>query len=248
MKTLFADRLGLTLPILAAIACLAPASVLAYQSAHQQVDLVWSIDGASCAAVPMTLVGDYAWSTAAAPPAATTAGVHTVQFQYMIDGSMLPVHYGQDITRPFGLLLAANPPNIIANVSAPGYTLYVLREQDLLWETAAAPGLIRATILYESTPEPIPPPVLEGTAAAVRDLAAGVDLGCWAYSLADDLLPVGRLLPGRSYELTFTAPGYLATTVTEALADAEPLEIVVSLRKLVATDRESWGAIKTLYR
>ncbi len=45
---------------------LVPAMAPAFESNHQSVDLVWSIDGAECAAAPMTLTGDGFWRSAAA--------------------------------------------------------------------------------------------------------------------------------------------------------------------------------------
>jgi len=229
------------------LALLVPAAAPAFQSDHQRVDLVWSIDGAECAALPMALTGDSLWSVTAPAPGADGTAQATVYFQFMVDGSLLPASYGKDISREFGLLFGPNPPSVVAPLTVPGYTTFTLDELALTYAVSPAPGLIRATLTYEGGGSP-PPDLLTATRVAVRDQTAGIDLGAWGGADAQSVLAIGGLLPARTYELVFSAPGYQTASLSEALPDAAPRDILVTLHKLVPTEQDSWGALKSLYR
>lgn len=230
---------------LAMLVLLVPAMAPAFESNHQSVDLVWSSDGAECAAAPMTLTGDGFWSTAV--PATGSDATALVYFQYMVDGNLQPNSYGKDIERDFGLLFGPNPPSVVVSIAVPGYTVFTLDETALLYSVAAAPGLIRATVTYENASPP-PADLLAATRAEVRDQTAALDLGSWGGADAQSVLAIGGLLPAHTYQLTFSAPGYRAVSVTEALPDAGARDIMVTLWKIVPTEPNSWGSIKTLYR
>ncbi len=230
-----------------ALACFA-STAGAWQSAHDAVDLVWSLDGAQCTATALALVADGVWTAAVALPEDLTPGAHAVQLQFMVDGSMLPAHYGQDITRSDGVVLAADPPNIRVTVEAPGYACFTLKENALTYAVEPAAGSITARIEYADTPPPIPADVLERTRAVASDLTAGLVLGTYFCSLSDARLIAARLAPGRTYELTFTAPGYSAASATVALDSDAEQEISVIMQKIVANETLSWSGIKNLYR
>ncbi|MHB8078128.1 MAG: hypothetical protein ACYDIE_02580 [Candidatus Krumholzibacteriia bacterium] len=234
--------LALVLPLLL------PAAAPAFQSDHQRVDLVWNLDGAECAAVPMTLTGDNFWSVTTPAPASDGTAQATVYFQYMVDGNLLPACYGKDITREFGLLFGPNLPSVVAPIAVPGYTTFTLDESALVYSVTPAPGLIHATITYEGQAAPAPDALLAATRATVRDQTAAIDLGAWGGADAQSVLTIAGLLPARTYALVFSAPGYQSASVIEELPDAGPRDIMITLRKLVPTDRNSWGACKTLYR
>ena len=242
-------RRGRSAPSFALVlALLLPTAAPAFQSDYQQVDLVWSIDGAECAAVPMALTGDGFWSVTPPVPGADGSALATVYFQFMVDGNLLPACYGKDITREFGLLFGPNLPSIVAPIAVPGYTTFTLDELALVYSVTPAPGLIRATLTYEGTGSPPPDALLAATRVAVRDQTAAVDLGAWGGADAQSVLAIAGLLPARTYELVFTAPGYRSASSIEVMPDAGPRDIVVTLRKLVPTEQGSWGAFKSLYR
>lgn len=230
------------------MALLLPTAAAAFQSAHQSVDLVWSIDGAECAAVPMTLTGDGFWSVTAPAPGATGTAQSLVYFQFMVDGSLQPACYGKDINREFGLLFGPNLPSVVAPIAVPGYTTFTLDELALAYSVSQAPGLIRASLTYEGAGSPPPSDLLSATRVAVRDQTAGIDLGAWGSADALSVLAITGLLPARTYELVFSAPGYRVETVSETMPDAGPRDIMVTLHKLVPIEQDSWGAFKSLYR
>jgi hypothetical protein len=229
------------------LAVFLPAMALAFQSSHQRVDLVWNIDGAECAAAQMTLTGDGFWSVTPPAPAVNGSALATVYFQFMVDGSLQPACYGKDISREFGLLFGPNPPSVVASIAVPGYTTFTLDEEALVYSVAPAPGLIRATLTYEEAGSPPPDALLSATRVSVLDQTAAVDLGAWGGADAQSVLTIAGLLPARTYELVFSAPGYQSASRTEVMADAGPRDITVTLRKLVPTERDSWGAVKSLY-
>ncbi len=230
-----------------ALAILLPAAATAFQSAHQRVDLVWNIDGAECNAVPMTLTGDGFWSVTPPAPGANSSALATVYFQFMVDGSLLPKYYGKDINREFGLLFDANLPSVVAPISVPGYTTFTLDELALEFSVTPAPGLIRAALTYEGAGSSPPGALLAATRVAVRDQTAAVDLGAWGGADALSVLTIPGLLPAHTYELVFSAPGYQSASRIEVL-DVNPLDIAVTLQKLVPTEQNSWGTFKSLYR
>jgi hypothetical protein len=229
------------------LATLLPAAATAFQSDHQRVDLVWSIDDADCDAVPMTLTGDGFWSVTPPAPRATSSALTTVYFQFMVDGNLLPKCYGKDINREFGLLFDANLPSVVAPIAVPGYTTFTLDELALVYSVTPAPGLIRIALTYDEAGSPPPDELLAATRVAVRDQTAAVDLGAWGGADALSLLTISGLLPARTYELVFSAPGYQSASRSEVL-DANPRDIAVTLQKLVPTEQDSWGTFKSLYR
>lgn len=230
------------------LALLLPAAATAFQSAHQRVDLVWSIDGAECAAVPMTLTGDGFWSATPPAPGADRSALTTVYFQFMVDGNLLPECYGKDIDREFGLLFGANLPSVVALIAVPGYTTFTLDELALVYSVTPAPGLIRAALTFEQAGTPPPDALLAATRVTVRDQTAAVDLGAWGGTDALSVLAISGLLPSRTYELVFSAPGYQSASRIEVMTDAGPRDIAVTLLKLVPTEQNSWGTFKSLYR
>lgn len=230
------------------MALLAPATAPAFQSAHQRVDLVWSVDGAECAAAAMTLAGDGFWSVTVPAPAADGSALATVYFQFMVDGSLQPACYGKDIAREFGLLFGPNLPSVVAQIGVPGYTTFTLDELALVYSVTPAPGLIRATLTYEGAGSPPPAPLLAATRVTVRDQTAALDLGAWGGADALSVLAIGGLLPSHTYELVFSAPGYRSASRVEVMADAGPRDIMVTLELLVPVEQDSWGAFKSLYR
>lgn len=248
-------RIGLMARMaLGPLACLAAvATVLAANPApaavHTRVDLVWSVDGADCSALPLAPAADDGeWSVAALLPSGLAAGAHSVQFQFMVDGSMVPAHYGQDILRPNGVEFGANPPNMQAFVDAPGYVVLSLDEIALTYGITPAAGAILVEVDYADTPLPVPIPVLQETRAGVRQAGDFALVGDFLYDVAAGQLPVTRLAEGRAYELTVTAPGYLATVVSVDVGAASPYHVTVTLQKLVASDQQTWGTCKSLYR
>jgi hypothetical protein len=228
------------------LAILLPAAATAFQSDHQRVDLVWSIDGAECVAVPMTLTSDGFWSVTPPAPGANSSALTSVYFQYMVDGNLQPACYGKDINRALGLLFGPNLPSVVAPITVPGYTTFTLDELALVYSVTPAPGLIRVTLTYEGAGSP-PPDVLLATRVAVRDQTAAVDLGAWGGADALSVLTISGLLPARTYELVFSAPGFQSASRSEVL-DANPRDIAVTLQKLVPTEQNSWGTFKSLYR
>lgn len=235
-------------PSVLALALLLPVAGLAFQSDHQRIDLVWNIDGAECAAVPMALTGDGFWSVTTPAPITDGTAQALVYFQYMVDGSLLPDYYGKDVAREFGVLFGPNLPSIVAPIAVPGYTTFTLDESALAYSVSPAPGLIRATITYDGWVSAPPEALLAATRVAVRDQTAAVDLGAWGGTDAQAVLTISGLLPARTYALDFTAPGYQPASVTEEMPDAGPRDIMITLRKLVPTEQDSWGAFKSLYR
>ncbi len=232
------------------IVALAPVRAGAYVSQFQTMSLVWSVAGGDCAAVPMTLVSDYVW-TCTVPvlrPNPAPADGALVVFQFMVDGDMQPAHFGYGGPGPFDVALGPNPPNLVTYVTDYGYHVFTLREQLLDCEVAAAPGSARATMKYQSAPDPVPDPVLAGTSADVFDQTGGQALGFFPYSSSAGAVVITSLLPGHTYRAVFAAPGYRSEEVIFLLPDAAPYDMMVTLAKLVSVTTASWGDIKNLYR
>ncbi len=235
---------------LCAVLLAMPGAPVAFESAHQTVHLIWNIDGADCTDLPLTLMEDHVWVGTApvrGPATASPDGV-LVYFKFMVDGSLQPAHYGQDVTRARGLVFGFDPPNAVERIRAFGYHTITLRELDLSYNVAGSESSIQAHIEYANTPLPIPVNVLAGTRVVVYDLDAGVSLGTHFYDIEAQRLPVSHVLPDRRYELTFSAPGYQSLTTVHAVAGPGASSMTVTLQKMVPTGDASWGNVKAQFR
>ena len=98
-------------------------------SVYHSVALIWSVAGEECADVPLTLDGDDVWSGAAVvPQPASPGGVPvTIQFQFMVDGSLQPAHYGWGGPGPLDLAFGANPPNVVLALDGGPFGLGIFR-------------------------------------------------------------------------------------------------------------------------
>jgi hypothetical protein len=240
---------GIGLAALAMILALTSAPASAQESAHDTVALLWSLGDSECAPVAMELVSDHLWvGTGALAGPDAPAGELRIYFKFMVDGSLLPSHYGKDLLRADGVVLAADPPALVAVVDAPGYFVFTLREAELTYAVGGAEGSFEAHITYGDGLEPVPEPVLAATRCRVLNTGSGEDLGFYHHDVAAGVLPVPHLLPDREYELRFAAPGYLDETVRVLLSGSGPQVIMVTLDKLVPTREASWGALKVTYR
>jgi hypothetical protein len=161
---------------------------------------------------------------------------------------MTPAHYGQGLSREHGVVSALKPRNTVALVHAFGYHAFTLREQDLVYSVSGSVGSILAHVEYANTPLPVPESVLVQTTAEVFDLTAGGPLGTFHHALDEGLPPVTPPLPGRSYRLTFSAPGHEPVEQVEALPDADPFEVSVTLNRRVPQSARSWGEMKARFR
>lgn len=219
-------------------------------STHQSVALVWSVAGGECADVPLTLGGDGVWSGAAAVPHPADPGSLpvTIQFQFMVDGSLQPAHYGWGGPGPLDLAFGANPPNVVLALASGGWYVFALVEATATCSVTPAPGSILATVHYAGGTGPVADEVRLATRCSTLDVTAGTALGDFPYDLPAERLPVPNLLPGHDYQLTFSAPGFRSEVVNVTLADAIPYNVEVTLQKLVPAQGATWGAVKVLYR
>ncbi len=235
--------------LLCLMVAMAPALTWGFESDHDTITLLWNDHGADCDPVEMELTADFLWSGTALLPGPDAAGSHPlVYFQFMVDGSMANAHYGQDLLREDGVVLAANPVSIVVELNGYGYIHFQLDEASLTYAVDGAPGAMLAEITYENLPEPVPDELKEATRVLVENSDTADDLGFYFYDLATDLLPVIHLLPLQNYVLRFEAPGFRTTEVELFLPDTSPLIIQGTLQELVATNSASWGEIKALYR
>lgn len=219
-------------------------------SAYQTVALIWSVAGGECSDLPLSLGGDDVWSGAAAVPhPASPAGLPiTIQFQFMVNGSLQPAHYGWGGPGPLDLVFGANPPNVVLALDSGGWYVFALAEATATCTVTPAPGSVLATIHYAGGSGPVSDEVRLATRCAAHDVTAGAALGDFPYELPAERLRVPNLLPGHDYQLTFSAPGFRSETVSLTLADAIPYNVEVTLQKLVAAEGATWGAVKVLYR
>lgn len=226
-----------------------PGQAWTQESAHASLALLWNLDGGGeCEAVEMELLEDYTWTiTTVFPGPPVSFEAPRFYFKFMVDGSLTPDHYGKDLTRSDGVVLATDPPSIVAGLDGQGYQAFTLLEDDLTYSVQGAPGAFQVLITYENTPDPVPVEVIEATRVAVVDVTSGLTLGTYHYDLALEMIPVVNLLPGHDYALTFTAPGYQDLEITEPLPEMGPVIIEVTLQELVPANESSWGRIKVLY-
>lgn len=219
-------------------------------SVYQSVALIWSVAGGECADVPLTLDGDDVWSGAAVVPLPAGPGglPVTIQFQFMVDGSLQPAHYGWGGPGPLDLAFGANPPNVVLALDGGGWYTFALAEASATCTVTPAPGSILATVHYAGGAAPVSDEVRLATRCSALDATAGAALGDFPYDLPAERLPVPNLLPGHDYRLTFTAPGFRNEVVSVTLTDAIPYNVEVTLQKLVPAEGATWGAVKVLYR
>jgi len=220
-----------------------------FESNHETVTLLWNDNSLDCEPAEMDLIGDYLWSTTVLLPGPETVGPDPlVYFKYMVDGSLVPLHYGQDLARQNGVVFASDPPAMVVQLDGFGYFTFQLGEAEQTYTVGGAPGSIRAEIVYAGLPIPPPDDLLEATHVWVENMDTFENLGTFHYDLTENQLLIWNLVPEYSYMLTYQAPGYLPTVVEVFLPDTEPLLLQVTLKELVPVDTASWGEIKALYR
>jgi len=219
------------------LALLIAVPVLAFDSIHSSMQMVWNAGSFDCDTIEMTLVGDGIWKCSA-----PVALPDTYYFQCWPEGS-LGDKYGADIFSPGFLVYDDDPSQAPVVLTENGYYYFQIDETLLTYGVTAASGSIVLQVQFNDDPAVSPGNV----GAEVVDSTEGPMLGFYPVGTGDVVM-IGNLIPGHDYEIVVAADGYDSEVLTVTVPDGTPIELTVTLDKLVSNQNNTWSGIKNLYR